>query len=63
MITLPEVSEAPIVFLVGRERDVETLRSWGFVAAAVGNAGTPWLASDTEALRGRGISGATAFCE
>jgi hypothetical protein len=34
---LPEVMEAPIVFVLEGEKDVETLRDWGFVATT--NAG------------------------
>ena len=41
---LPEVLEAPIVFVVEGERDVETLREYGFVATTnVGGASVPWL--------------------
>jgi putative DNA primase/helicase len=53
---LPEVLEAPIVFVVEGEKDVETLRSHGFVATTnAGGAGAPWLPSFTEALRGREV--------
>ena len=53
---LPEVLEAPILFVVEGERDVETLRSYGFVATtAPGGAKAPWLGSYTEALRGREV--------
>jgi putative DNA primase/helicase len=53
---LPEVSEAPIVFVVEGERDVETLRGYGFVATCeAGGAKAPWLPQYTEALRGREV--------
>jgi len=53
---LPEVLEAPIVFVVEGERDVETLRSWGFVATTnAGGAEAPWLPSFTQALAGREV--------
>ncbi len=51
---LPEVLEAPIVFVVEGERDVETLRSHGFVATTnAGGAKARWLPQYTEALQGR----------
>src|SRR6266436_5508784 len=41
---LPEVLEAPIVFVAEGEKDVETLRSHGFVATTTaGGAKAPWL--------------------
>lgn len=50
------VLEAPIVFLVEGERDVETLRDHGFVATTnAGGANAPWLPEYTEALRGREV--------
>jgi putative DNA primase/helicase len=53
---LREVLEAPIVFVVEGERDVETLRDYGFVATTnAGGAKAPWLPEYTEALRGREI--------
>jgi DNA primase len=53
---LREVLEAPIVFIVEGERDVETLRDWGFVATTnAGGANAPWLPQFTEALRGREV--------
>ena len=53
---LPEVLEAAIVFVVEGERDVETLRSHGFVATTnAGGAKAPWLSSFTESLRGREV--------
>ena len=48
---LREVVEAPIVFLVEGERDVETLRDWGFVATtAAGGTGAKWLPEFTQTL-------------
>jgi putative DNA primase/helicase len=53
---LREVLEAPIVFVVEGEKDVETLREWGFVATTnAGGAEAPWLPSFTESLRGREV--------
>jgi 5S rRNA maturation endonuclease (ribonuclease M5) len=53
---LPEVLEAPIVFVVEGEKDVETLRNHGFVATTnAGGAEAPWLPQFTEALRGREV--------
>ena len=53
---LREVLEAPIVFLVEGERDVETLRAQGFVATTnAGGANAIWLPEYTEALRGREV--------
>jgi putative DNA primase/helicase len=53
---LREVAEAPIVFVVEGERDVETLREHGFVATTnAGGAKAPWLPSYTETLAGREI--------
>jgi putative DNA primase/helicase len=53
---LPEILEAPIVFVVEGERDVETLRAHGFVATTnAGGAKAPWLPQFTEALRGREV--------
>jgi hypothetical protein len=53
---LPEVLEAPIVFVVEGEKDVETLREWGFVATTnAGGAKAPWLPTFTETLRGREV--------
>ena len=51
---LPEVIESPIVFLVEGEKDIETLRDWGFVATtAAGGAKAKWLPEYTDSLRGR----------
>jgi putative DNA primase/helicase len=53
---LREVVEAPIVFVVEGEKDVETLRSQGFVATTnAGGAEAPWLPEFTEALAGREV--------
>jgi 5S rRNA maturation endonuclease (ribonuclease M5) len=53
---LPEVMEAAICFIAEGERDVETLRDWGFVATTnAGGAKAPWLPQYTEALRGREV--------
>jgi 5S rRNA maturation endonuclease (ribonuclease M5) len=53
---LPELLEAPIVFVVEGERDVETLRAHGFVATTnAGGAKAPWLPQYTETLRGREV--------
>jgi 5S rRNA maturation endonuclease (ribonuclease M5) len=53
---LPEVVEAPIVFVVEGERDVETLREHGFVATTnAGGAKSHWAPQYTEALRGREV--------
>ncbi len=53
---LPEVLESPIVFIVEGERDVETLRGWGFPATTnAGGADAPWLPQFTEALWGKEV--------
>jgi putative DNA primase/helicase len=53
---LPEVIEAPIVFVVEGERDVETLREYGFVATCeAGGANAGWLPSFTQILAGREV--------
>jgi putative DNA primase/helicase len=53
---LPEVLEAPIVFVCEGEKDVETLRDHGFVATTnAGGANAPWLLTFTESLRGREV--------
>jgi DNA primase len=53
---LPEVLEAPIVFVVEGERDVETLRGHGFVATTnAGGAKAHWAPQYTEALKGREV--------
>ena len=53
---LPEIIEACIVFLVEGERDVETLRDYGFIATTnVGGAKAAWLPQYTQALRGREV--------
>jgi putative DNA primase/helicase len=53
---LPEILEAPIVFCVEGERDVETLRGYGFTATTnCGGADAGWLPQYTESLRGREV--------
>jgi hypothetical protein len=53
---LREVLEAAIVFCVEGERDVETLRSYGFVSTTnAGGADAPWLPQYTASLRGREV--------
>ncbi len=53
---LPEVIEAPIVFVTEGEKDAEKLREHGFVATTnAGGAKAPWLDSFTEVLRGREV--------
>jgi DNA primase len=53
---LAEVLEAPIVFVVEGERDVETLRDYGFVATTNSDgAKAPWLDSYTKVLAGREV--------
>ncbi len=53
---LREVMEAPIVFVVEGEKDVEILRSQGFIATTnAGGAKAPWLPQFTEALRGKEV--------
>ena len=53
---LPEVIEAPIVLVVEGEKDVETLREWGFVATtSAGGAKARWLPEYSETLRDREV--------
>ena len=53
---LPEVIDAPIVFLVEGEKDVETLRSHGFVATTnAGGSNAKWLDGYTKALVGQEV--------
>jgi putative DNA primase/helicase len=53
---LPEILEAPIVFLVEGEKDAEVLRAHGFVTTTnAGGAKAPWLPAFTEMLRGREV--------
>ena len=53
---LPEVLKAPIVFVVEGERDVETLRDYGFVATTnAGGAKAHWAPQFTEALKDRAV--------
>jgi putative DNA primase/helicase len=53
---LPELVEAAIVFLAEGEKDVETLRAYGFVATTIaGGANAEWLPTFTEVLLGREV--------
>jgi DNA primase len=53
---LPEVLTATVAFLVEGEKDVETLRSFGFVATTMaGGAKVDWRTSFTETLRGKTV--------
>jgi len=53
---LPEIPEAPIVFLVEGEKDVDTLREFGFTATTnAGGAKAKWLPSFTQTLSGREV--------
>lgn len=53
---LRDVIDAPIAFVVEGEKDVETLRSQGFIATTIaGGAKAPWLATYTDVLRGREV--------
>jgi putative DNA primase/helicase len=53
---LPEVLEAPIVFVAEGEKDVETLRDQGFVATTnAGGANAQWLPEFTNTLRAREV--------
>ncbi len=53
---LPDLLDAPIVFVVEGERDAETLRDQGFVATTnAGGADAPWLPAYTDTLQGREV--------
>jgi DNA primase len=53
---LREIIEAPIVICVEGERDVETLRDYGFVATTIaGGCKAPWLPQFSEVLRGKEV--------
>jgi len=53
---LPEVLEAPIVFVTEGEKDAEALRAHGFVATTnAGGAKAAWLPEFTDTLRGREV--------
>jgi hypothetical protein len=53
---LPEILEAPIVFVAEGEKDVETLREHGFVATTnAGGSEAPWLPSYTQTLASREV--------
>ena len=50
---LPEVIESPVVFIVEGEKDVESLRSFGFVATCCPMGAGKWRAEYNEFFRGR----------
>jgi putative DNA primase/helicase len=53
---LPEVLQSPIVLCPEGEKDVETLRSYGFCATTnAGGSQAPWLPQYTKALYGREV--------
>jgi len=53
---LPEVLEAPIVFVTEGEKDADRLREYGFVATTnAGGAEAAWLPEYTAPLRGREV--------
>jgi putative DNA primase/helicase len=53
---LPDVIEAPSVFVVEGEKDAETLRSHGFTATTIaGGAKAQWLERYTDVLLGREV--------
>lgn len=53
---LPDLLKASNVFVVEGEKDVETLRSHGFIATTMaGGARAQWLAGFTDVLRGREV--------
>lgn len=53
---LPDVIKNPIIFLVEGERDVDTLRAWGFVGTTnVFGAMAQWLPEYSAALSGREV--------
>ncbi|MEJ5370248.1 MAG: CHC2 zinc finger domain-containing protein [Bryobacteraceae bacterium] len=52
---LREVIEAPIVFIVEGEKDVETLREWGFVATCNPFGAGKWLPEFAQYFRGRTV--------
>lgn len=52
---LPEVLEAPIVFVVEGEKDVETLRSHGFAATTNAGGAKGWRDEFSEVFRGREV--------
>jgi len=53
---LPEIIEAPIIFLVAGEKDVETLRQHGFCGTtSPGGENSRWRPEYTETLRGKEI--------
>lgn len=52
---LPEVIEAAVVVVAEGERDVETLRAWGFVATCNPGGAGKWRAEYNEIFRGRTV--------
>jgi len=52
---LSEVLEAAIVFIVEGEKDVETLRSWGFVATCNPGGAGKWRNEYSETLAGKSV--------
>lgn len=52
---LRELIEAPIVFVVEGEKDVETLRAWGFVATCNPGGAGKWRPEFAEYFRGRTV--------
>lgn len=52
---LPEVLEAPIVFVVEGEKDVESLRERGFVATCNAGGAGKWLADYNQVFAGKSV--------
>ncbi len=52
---LQELTEAAIVFIVEGERDVETLREWGFAATCNSGGAEHWPHQQDELFRGREV--------
>ncbi|MCX6620620.1 MAG: hypothetical protein NTY38_06010 [Acidobacteria bacterium] len=52
---LRELLEAPILFIVEGERDVETLRDWGFIATTNSSGANGWRPEFNEFFRGREV--------
>jgi putative DNA primase/helicase len=53
---LPEILNAAIVFIAEGEKDVDTLRQYGFIATTnAGGAKAPWLIEFSETLRDREV--------
>jgi hypothetical protein len=53
---LPEVIESPIVFIVEGEKDVETLREWGFVATCNSGGAGHWPHEFDPTFAGREVN-------